>query len=213
MSQAQAQWMLGSNPMAEGNQHETQETYVPHHSHDAPGLIVGCKACNMTIDDSRILAPCPKKLSSPAPAVETNPDEWPVTRRRKLPDTRPSATRRFEHCGWKGYVTVGFYPDTDQPGEIFITIAKEGTFTSAAIDMIARQTSFLLQRGVPAQVIIDGWRHHVIDPMGPVTPAEQGAKLYNGSLFDVIAESFVACCRHYGDCDTNLDHLCRKVPK
>jgi hypothetical protein len=108
-------------------------------------------------------------------------------------------------------MTVGFYPDTEQPGEIFITIAKEGTFTSAALDMIARQASYLLQRGVPAGLIIDGWRDHIIDPMGPIVFQGKQHK-ENGSLFDVLATVFTDACDHYGDCNPQTDHLKRVVP-
>jgi len=137
-------------------------------------------------------------------------DQFPVSQRRKLPDTRPSTTCKFTHCGWKGYLTVGFYPDTEQPGEIFIIIAKEGTFISATLDMLARQCSFLLQRGVPAGLIIEGWRHHVIDPVGPVQEFNTN-RVYNGSLFDTLAEAFTRACAHYGDCDPDKDHLRRSI--
>ena len=107
----------------------------------------------------------------------------------------------------KGYLTVGFYPDTEQPGEVFICIAKEGTFVSAVLDQLARQVSFLLQRGCPAKLIMDGWRNHIIDPMGPVEGKDS-----DGSLFDVLAESFLTCCQNYGDCEPDKDHMRRLVP-
>jgi ribonucleoside-diphosphate reductase alpha chain len=44
--------------------------------------------------------------------------------RRKLPDER-SITHKFSIGGHEGYITVGMYDD-GAPGEIFITMAKEG---------------------------------------------------------------------------------------
>ena len=45
--------------------------------------------------------------------------------RRRLPDERRALTHHFSVGGYEGYITVGFYDD-GQPGEIFITRAKEG---------------------------------------------------------------------------------------
>jgi len=48
--------------------------------------------------------------------------------RRRLPDERQSITHKFDIQGHEGYITVGLYPD-GTPGEIFLTIAKEGRHT------------------------------------------------------------------------------------
>src|SRR6266705_831175 len=45
--------------------------------------------------------------------------------RHRMPDTRMSLTHRFEIAGHEGYITVGLYED-GQPGELFITMSKEG---------------------------------------------------------------------------------------
>src|SRR5206468_7145385 len=46
--------------------------------------------------------------------------------RHRMPDTRISLTHRFEIAGHEGYITVGLYED-GQPGELFITMSKEGS--------------------------------------------------------------------------------------
>src|SRR5260370_10320122 len=46
--------------------------------------------------------------------------------RHRMPDTRMSLTHRFEIAGHEGYITVGLYED-GQPGELFITMSKEGS--------------------------------------------------------------------------------------
>jgi len=46
--------------------------------------------------------------------------------RRRLPDQRNSVTHKFDVGGQEGYVTVGLYDD-GSPGEVFVTISKEGS--------------------------------------------------------------------------------------
>src|SRR5271156_4027397 len=46
--------------------------------------------------------------------------------RRRLSDTRKAVTHKFDIAGHEGYLTVGLFED-DQPGELFITMAKEGS--------------------------------------------------------------------------------------
>lgn len=70
-----------------------------------------------------------------------------MNRRKHLPDTRASVTRRFILCGYKFYVTVGFY-DNQQPGEIFVVVAKQGTTLAGLIDAWAVAVSLLLQHGI-----------------------------------------------------------------
>ncbi len=53
----------------------------------------------------------------------------PRATRHKLPDERFSVTHKFNIAGHEGYITVGVYPN-GQPGEIFITMAKEGSTVS-----------------------------------------------------------------------------------
>src|SRR5438132_695102 len=59
--------------------------------------------------------------------------------RRKLPDERRSITHKFDVAGHEGYLTVGLYED-GQPGELFVTMAKEGSTISGLMDAFATQT-------------------------------------------------------------------------
>ena len=43
-----------------------------------------------------------------------------------LPDERPALTHKFSVGGYEGYMTVGLYPDTKKPGEVFLVAAKRG---------------------------------------------------------------------------------------
>ncbi len=86
--------------------------------------------------------------------------------RRKLPDERPSITHKFNVGGHKGYLNVGFYPDTMKPGETFITVAKEGSTFSGLLDTIATLISVCLQSGVPLKVLVNRFKDMRFDPSG-----------------------------------------------
>src|SRR5690606_37896910 len=55
--------------------------------------------------------------------------------RRRLPDTRRSLTHKFNVAGHEGYLTVGLYDDGN-PGELFITMAKEGSTIGGLMDSL-----------------------------------------------------------------------------
>ena len=90
----------------------------------------------------------------------------PVVGRKRLPEERPSVTHKFEINGHAGYLTVGFYPGTNDPGEIFISVAKEGSSVSGMMDTIAILTSLGLQYGVPPEVFVRKLAHTRFEPAG-----------------------------------------------
>ena len=75
------------------------------------------------------------------------------SKRRRLPDERQSITLRFEIGDNKGFLTVGMYPD-GSPGEIFITMSKEGSTLSGMLDSLAVMISIALQHGAPIEAIV-----------------------------------------------------------
>jgi ribonucleoside-diphosphate reductase alpha chain len=85
--------------------------------------------------------------------------------RRKLPDERRSITHKFSIGGHEGYITVGMY-DEGAPGEIFITMAKEGSTISGLMDAFATAVSFNLQYGVPLKFLVDKFAHVRFEPSG-----------------------------------------------
>ncbi len=85
--------------------------------------------------------------------------------RRKLPDERQAITHKFSIGGHEGYITVGLYED-GQPGEIFITMAKEGSTISGLMDGFATAISFSLQYGVPLKFLADKFSHVRFEPSG-----------------------------------------------
>jgi len=85
--------------------------------------------------------------------------------RRRLPDERQSITHKFDIQGHEGYITVGLYPD-GTPGEIFLTIAKEGSTLSGMMDAFATAISLALQYGVPLKALISKFSHMRFEPSG-----------------------------------------------
>jgi ribonucleoside-diphosphate reductase alpha chain len=85
--------------------------------------------------------------------------------RRKLPDERKAVTHKFDIAGHEGYLTVGLYED-GMPGELFVTMAKEGSTISGLMDAFATQTSYALQFGVPLKFMVDKFSHMRFEPSG-----------------------------------------------
>ncbi|HWP82230.1 MAG TPA: vitamin B12-dependent ribonucleotide reductase [Bacteroidota bacterium] len=85
--------------------------------------------------------------------------------RRRLPDERKSITHKFSIAGHEGYITVGMFED-GQPGEIFITMSKEGSTISGLMDSFATSISIALQYQVPLKVMVDKFSHARYEPSG-----------------------------------------------
>ena len=86
-------------------------------------------------------------------------------RRRRLNDERRAITHKFKIGTHEGYLTVGLYDD-GQPGEIFITMNKEGTVISGLMDSLATSVSVGLQYGVPLKVLVNKFAHVRFEPSG-----------------------------------------------
>jgi ribonucleoside-diphosphate reductase alpha chain len=85
--------------------------------------------------------------------------------RRRLPDERQAITHKFSIAGHEGYITVGLYEDST-PGEIFITMSKEGSTISGLMDAFATSVSMALQYGVPLRVLSEKFSHMRFEPSG-----------------------------------------------
>jgi ribonucleoside-diphosphate reductase alpha chain len=85
--------------------------------------------------------------------------------RRKLPEERQSLTHKFSIGGHEGYITVGMYED-GTPGEVFISMAKEGSTISGLMDSFATSISYALQYGVPLKFFVDKFSHVRFEPSG-----------------------------------------------
>ncbi len=128
------------------------------------GWKLGLKAVAIYRDGSKKLQPVSTKKHKEAKAtVEAPTPARPF--RRRLPDTRHSITHKFSVTGHEGYLTVGLYED-GQPGELFITMAKEGSTVGGLMDVIGTCTSMALQYGVPLITLVDKFRHARFEPSG-----------------------------------------------
>jgi len=134
---------------------------------------LGLKAVAIYRDNSKKVQPLSsgsgkgeKKAATSAPAAAPVIEKVvyrPV--RNKLPDERKSITHKFSIGGHEGYITVGMY-DNGLPGEIFITMAKEGSTISGLMDTLATAISFNLQYGVPLKFLVDKFAHVRFEPSG-----------------------------------------------
>ena len=115
----------------------------------------GCKRIQplSTSSGSGGVAPAPVATATPTPV------------RRKLPDERQSITHKFVIGNHEGYIHVGLYPE-GTPGELFITMSKEGSTISGLMDSFATAVSLGLQYGVPLRSIVDKFSRTRFEPSG-----------------------------------------------
>jgi ribonucleoside-diphosphate reductase alpha chain len=119
----------------------------------------------------------------PAEAVPVDEASGPPRAvRHKLADERLSVTHKFNIGGHEGYITVGLYKD-GQPGEIFITMAKEGSTVSGLMDSFACAASIALQHGVPLKLLCEKFAHTRFEPSGWSTNQDIG---FAKSIMDYI---------------------------
>ena len=87
------------------------------------------------------------------------------TIRARMPATRHSITHKFEIAGHEGYMTVGLYED-GRPGELFITMAKEGSTVGGIMNAFGTAISLCLQYGVPLHALVSKFSHSRFEPSG-----------------------------------------------
>ncbi|MFM8282670.1 MAG: vitamin B12-dependent ribonucleotide reductase [Planctomycetaceae bacterium] len=112
-------------------------------------------------------------------------------RRDRLPDTRRSITHKFNVGGHEGYITVGLYDD-GRPGELFITMAKEGSTIGGLMDAFGTSVSMSLQYGVPLEVYVRKFSHTRFEPWGYTkNPDIPVAKSLVDYLFRWLGNEFI----------------------
>src|SRR6202790_5163102 len=121
---------------------------------------LGLKAVAIYRDNSKRVQPLTPgtskgaKAGNGAPQVEIKERIVYQPVRHKLPLERQSITHKFSIGGHEGYITVGMYED-GTPGEVFISMAKEGSTISGLMDSFATAISYALQYGVPLKFFVD----------------------------------------------------------
>ena len=139
-----------------------------------PLSAAGTKTANSSKDDLRPGAaapPEPEDMNAPPRAV-----------RHKLQEERASITHKFNIGGHEGYITVGLYPN-GEPGELFITMAKEGSTVSGLMDSFALAVSISLQHGVPLKLFCEKFAHTRFEPSGWTSNPDIG---FAKSIMDYI---------------------------
>ena len=112
--------------------------------------------------------------------------------RRRLPDTRPSLTHKFNVAGHEGYLSVGLYED-GRPGELFITMSKEGSTIGGLMDSLGTAVSVALQYGVPVESLVTKFSHQRFEPAGMTENADiPFAKSLVDYIFRWMGMQFVA---------------------
>jgi ribonucleoside-diphosphate reductase alpha chain len=113
-------------------------------------------------------------------------------RRERLPDTRQSITHKFNVSGHEGYITVGLYGD-GRPGELFITMAKEGSTIGGLMDAFGTSVSMSLQYGVPLEDYVRKFSHMRFEPQGYTkNPDIRIAKSLIDYIFRWLGMTFLA---------------------
>jgi len=139
-----------------------------------PLSAAGTKTANSSKDDPRPGAAAlhePEDMNAPPRAV-----------RHKLQEERASITHKFNIGGHEGYITVGLYPN-GEPGELFITMAKEGSTVSGLMDSFALAVSIALQHGVPLKLFCEKFAHTRFEPSGWTSNPDIG---FAKSIMDYI---------------------------
>jgi ribonucleoside-diphosphate reductase alpha chain len=134
----------------------------------------------------------PTKTSRPHPSTPVIIErvvERPL--RRRLPDTRNAITHKFDISGHEGYITCGLYED-GTPGEVFITMSKEGSTIGGLMDTVATLVSVALQYGVPVESLVRKFEHVRFEPSGMTRNADiPFAKSPVDYIFRWLAMEFV----------------------
>jgi ribonucleoside-diphosphate reductase alpha chain len=85
--------------------------------------------------------------------------------RQKLPRSRRARTFEFRVADCKGFANIGEYDD-GRPGEIFLTVSKQGSTMSGIMDAFAKSISYGLQYGVPMRAFVEAFVNMRFEPAG-----------------------------------------------
>jgi ribonucleoside-diphosphate reductase alpha chain len=127
------------------------------------GWRLGLKAVAMYRDNCKADQP----LSAEGKGSNDDVGETPPRAiRRRLPRVRESRTYAFRVADTEGYMHVGLYPDTGQPGEMFIKVSKQGSTLQGVMADFALAVSMGLQHGVPLETFVEKFMNDTFEPHG-----------------------------------------------
>jgi ribonucleoside-diphosphate reductase alpha chain len=141
------------------------------------------------------LEPAAKRSSSAVAELESEvvqlQAETGQPLRRRLPDTRSSVTHKFDIAGHEGYLTVGLFED-GAAGELFITMAKEGSTIGGADGRHRHADEHGLQYGVPFEALVRKFAHQRFEPSGfTKNPEIRSASSIIDYVFRWLAVQFI----------------------
>jgi ribonucleoside-diphosphate reductase alpha chain len=110
------------------------------------------------LSSSKVKLVAPAEVEVIAPIVHR-----PI--RQKMPRTRRGRTFEFRVADCKGFATIGEY-DNGQPGEIFLTVSKQGSTMAGVMDAFAKSVSYGLQYGVPLRAFVEAFTNMRFEPAG-----------------------------------------------
>ena len=125
----------------------------------------GCKKSQPLSAAGTKTASAEKSSAAQIVIEEENLNAPPRAVRHKLQEERMSVTHKFKVGDHEGYITVGLYPN-GEPGELFVTMAKEGSTVSGLMDSFALAVSIALQHGVPLKLFCEKFAHTRFEPSG-----------------------------------------------
>jgi ribonucleoside-diphosphate reductase alpha chain len=112
--------------------------------------------------------------------------------RTRMPETRAAINHKFDIGGHEGYLNVGLF-ENGQPGEIFISMSKEGSTIGGLMDTIATITSIALQYGVPLESLVRKFAYQRFEPSGFTSnPAIRHATSIADYVFRWLGCKFIA---------------------
>jgi len=151
---------------------------------------LGLKTIALYRDGSKLSQP----LSALAEKEKAKKEEKEVIARpirRRMPDERRALTHKFRVGNQEGYITVGLYED-GSPGELFMTMSKEGSTLSGLMDAFALSISLSLQHGIPLKFLVNKFIHYRFEPSGWTdNPQIQVAKSLVDYVFRWLALKFL----------------------
>ncbi|MEP7033893.1 MAG: vitamin B12-dependent ribonucleotide reductase [Actinomycetota bacterium] len=124
---------------------------------------LGLKAVAIYRDNCKVAQPLSadkkKRAQTPEPAELAQP------MRKRLPQSRPSVTTKFEIGDAEGYLVASSYPD-DGIGEIFLKTSKQGSTLAGITDAFSIAVSIGLQYGVPLETYVSKFINMKFEPSG-----------------------------------------------
>ncbi|MFW2334932.1 vitamin B12-dependent ribonucleotide reductase, partial [Ilumatobacter sp.] len=102
--------------------------------------------------------------------------------RQKLPRSRTARTFEFRVADCKGFATIGEY-ESGQPGEIFLTVSKQGSTLAGIMDAFAKSISYGLQYGVPIRAYVEAFVNMKFEPAGMTDDPDVR---FAGSIMDYL---------------------------